>query len=143
MAPLLEMTDNGNNPVTTPEVPLVQLTEAGKEISRASRLITQELIASNSKLAKDVNNVKNKSEQCQADFPTDDLSNEAPLEDAAEIVRVYNRADSRFITVENTMDDLKSCKQKSITKQYIDSKSLLTKDISNIKNKMEQFKKNT
>ena len=121
MAPVLEMTDNGNNPVTTPEAPLVQLTEAGKEILRASR--------------------QNKIEQCQADFPTDDLSNEVQLEDAAEIIRVYNRADSRFITVENTMDDLKSCKQKSITKQYIDSKSLLTKDISNIKNKMEQFEK--
>ena len=37
------------------------------------------------------------------------------------------------------MDDLKYCKKKSITKQYIDSKSLLTRDISNIKNKIEQF----
>ena len=90
MAPLLEMTDNGNNPVTTPEVPLVQLTEAGKEISRASRQrqIQQELIASKSKLSKDVNTVKKILGQYQADFPNDDLSNEVQLEDAAEVVRV-------------------------------------------------------
>ena len=41
--------------------------------------------------------------------------------------------------MENTIDDLKYCKKKSITKQYIDSKSLLKRDISNIKNKIEQF----
>ena len=107
MAPPLEMTDNGNTPVA----PLVQLTEAGKEISRASRQkrITKQLIESKSKLSKDVNNVKNRLEQYQADFPTDDLSNEVQLEDAAEIIWVYNRAGSRFITVENGLDDLKSC----------------------------------
>ena len=136
MSPPLEMTNNGNTPL-----PLGQLTEGGKEISRASRQkrISKQLIESKSKLSKDVKNVKNKLEQCQADFPTDDHPSKVQLEDAAEIIRVYNRADSRFITLENTMDDLKSCKQKSITKQYSGSKSLLTKDISNVKNKMEQF----
>ena len=38
----------------------------------------------------------------------------AQLEDAAEIIRVCNRADSRFITLENGMDDLKSCICESI-----------------------------
>ena len=79
MSPPLEMTDNGNTPVA----PLVQLTEGGKEISRASRQkrISKQLIESKSKLSKDVNNVKNKLEQYQADFPS-----EVQLEDAAEII---------------------------------------------------------
>ena len=118
MSPPLEMTDNGNTPW-----PLGQLTEGGKEISRASRQkrITKQLIESKSKLSKDVNNVKNRLEQYQADFPNDDLSSEVQLEDAAEIVRVYNRASSRFITVENGLDDLKSCICESMVMSDVDT----------------------
>ena len=88
MAPLLEMTDNGNNQVTTPEVPLVQLTEAGKEISRASkqRRIEQDLKSSKSKLSKDVNTVAKMLDAYQTDFPNDDLTSEVQLEEAADVI---------------------------------------------------------
>ena len=101
----------------------MQLTETGKEILRASRQrrITKELIASKSKLSKDVNTVKKILDQYQADFPNDDLSSEVQLEDAAEVVRVYNRASSRFTTVENGLDDLKSCIFKSMVMSDVDT----------------------
>ena len=93
MAPLLEMTDNGNNPVTTPEVPLVQLIETGKEISRArkQRRIEKELKSRKSKLSKDVNTVTKMLDAYHADFPEDDINCEVQLGEAAGILRVMER----------------------------------------------------
>ena len=139
MSPPLEMTDNGNTP-------LVQLTEGGKETARASkqRRIAKQLIESKSRLTRDINNVKHKLEQYEAEFSSDDHPSEVQLEDASEIIRVYNRADSRFIHLENGMDDLKSCICESIVMTDDDTqKELDNVDTELIKyeNKLAELRK--
>ena len=91
-----------------------QLTEGGKETARVSkqRWIAKQLIDKKSKLTRDINNVKDKLEQYETNFVDDDHPCEVQLEDASEIVRVYNRADSRFIRLENGTDELKHVSRK-------------------------------
>ena len=132
MPPPLEMTDNRNTP-------LGQLTEGGKETARASkqRRIAKQLIESKSKLTRDINNVKHKLEQYETNFSSDDYPCEVQLEDASEIVRVYNRADSRFIHLENGMDDLKTCICESIV--MTDDKT--QKELDNVDSELIKYEK--
>ena len=111
MAPVREMADNGNNPVATPEVQLELPSQTGREISRAAkqRRIEQDIKSRKSKLSKDVNTVTKMLVAYQTDFPDDDITCELQLGEAADIIRVIERASSRWITVENELDDLKSC----------------------------------
>ena len=96
------MADNWNTPS--------QLSEGAKEATRVSKQkrITKQLFGRKSLLTKDINNVKEKLEQYETNLVDDDQPCEIQLEDASEIVRVYNRADSRFLHLESCMDELKT-----------------------------------
>ena len=123
MAPVREMADNGNNPVETPEVQLELPSQTGREILRAAkqRRIEQDIKSSKSKLSKDVNTVTKMLVAYQTDFPDDDITCELQLGEAADIIRVIERANLRWITVENELDDLKSYICESVTMSDTDT----------------------
>ena len=92
------MSDNGNNPTS-------QVTEGATEAVRVSqqKRITKQLFGRKSLLTKDIKNVKEKLELYETNFIDDDQPCEIQLEDASEIVRVYNRANTRFLHLESGM----------------------------------------
>ena len=123
MAPVTEMADYGNNPVLAPEAQPEQPSQAGKEISRAARQKRIELNARDckSKLSKDINTVTKMLDAYHEDFPEDDINCEIQLGEATAILRVIERAGSRWIAVEKELDDLKSCICESLTLTDIES----------------------
>ena len=123
MAPVTEMADYGNNPVLVPEAQPELPSQAGREISRAARQRRIELNARDckSKLSKDINTVTQMLNVYHEDFPEDDINCEIQLGEATAILRVIERAGSRWEAVEKALDDLKSCIFESLTLRDIDT----------------------
>ena len=126
------MADNGNTPS--------QLSEGAKEAARVSKQkrITKQLFGRKSLLTKDINNVKDKLEQYETNFVDDDQPCEIQLEDASEIVRVYNRADARFLHLESGMEELKTyiCESTVMTDDEIQ------KDLEKVDVDLHRYEKN-
>ena len=109
MAPVTEMADYGNNPVLASEAQPEQPSPAGREISRAARQKRMELNARDckSKLSKDVNTVTRMLNVYHEDFPEEDINCEIQLGEAIAILRVIERAGSRWEAVEKALFYLK------------------------------------
>ena len=106
-----------------PEAQPEQPSQAGREFSRAARQKRMELNARDckSKLSKDINTVTQMLNVYHEDFPEDDINWEIQLGEANAILRVIERAGSRWEAVEKALDDLKSCICERLTLTDIDA----------------------
>ena len=127
------MSDNRNNPTS-------QVTEGAKEATRVSKQkrITKQLFGRKSLLTKDIKNVKEKLELYETNFIDDDQPCEIQLEDASEIVRVYNRANTRFLHLESGIEELKA----SICESSVMTDDEIQKDLEKLDVDLHRYEKN-
>ena len=127
------MSDNGNNPTS-------QVTEGATEAMRVNqqKRIKNMLIGRKSLLTKDIKNVKEKLELYETNFIDDDQPCENQLEDASEIVSVYNRANTRLLHLENGIKELKA----SICESSVMTEDEIQKDLEKLGVDLHRYEKN-
>ena len=126
------MTDNGNNPTN-------QVTEGATEAMRVNqqKRLRNMLIGRKSLLTKDVKNVKEKLDIFETNFEDDDQPCENQIEDANDIVRVYNRANTRLLHLENGIEELKA----SICDSSVMTEDEIQKDLDKLDVELHRYEK--
>ena len=96
----------------------------GEEISRQAKQKRLENLAKSYKqrLTSDINTVTKMLNEYQKDYPEDNLSRKLQLQEATDIIKVFDRVGDRWNTVETTLDDIKTCIFSSLTLTDIDER---------------------
>ena len=126
------MTDNGNNPTN-------QVTEGATEAMRVNqqKRLKNMLMTRKPSLTKAVKNVKEKLDIFEVNFDDDDQPCENQIEDATDIVRVYNHANTRLLHLENGIEELKA----SICKSSVMTEDEIQKDLDKLDVELHQYEK--
>ena len=122
MAPVGE--SNQNQVEETQGAQQEHASATGEEISRAAKQKRLENLAKSSKqkLTSDINTVTKLLNEYHKNYPEDNLSCDVQLEEATDIIKVFNRVGDRWNTVETILDDIKTCIFSSLTLPDIDDR---------------------